>query len=372
MLVKDPTKRITAKESLQHPWIQLDKDRFGRWSLPDLSNEKLEHPELYVKKFIAKRALIGACQAVVLVNYFIKIQRTLIQNKPPKIKLLNCTNSGPATNQQRLTCIAPGRVSRSPMRGAGQLCSACNRPVDVVEAVQVSLGTFHYSCFVCGACGGALRGSFAEVNGSPYHTECLPAPAPSTVDSDLCYVCGKSCFSGIKALSRTYHEKCFKCYICAALITEESNYEEEGGEPYHRSCLQKRKAQEPWRRPTSTSKSSGSRPTSQRNAYNTASPSNFEYSAAAASMKGYQPGMQPNYRPTPISDPPPNTSFDHTSPSSPNNTSSRRVSFEGDLQSLGTLNNDQSKFKSKFCQECGSRYSNPNARFCMECGAARV
>eukprot|EP00993_Chasmostoma_nieuportense_P006332 NODE_695_length_1942_cov_42.957576_g645_i0.p1 GENE.NODE_695_length_1942_cov_42.957576_g645_i0~~NODE_695_length_1942_cov_42.957576_g645_i0.p1 ORF type:complete len:574 (-),score=132.87 NODE_695_length_1942_cov_42.957576_g645_i0:161-1882(-) len=316
LLTKDPTKRVTADAAIQHPWIFKDKDRFLTQALPDRS------AQADIKKFIAKRSLLGAHHALVFIG-----RVTRLAAHPSRVNDVRLHNAArPDGNRnlgpKRATQMGPGRVSRSPRNQTGhQTCGACGGALQAEQSIETHIGAFHESCFVCGGCGARLTNFVEGPGGQPYHSHCLPASASAV---NKCQACGKQCSSGIQACGSVFHERCFTCQLCSQVIVDTENYEEWENAPHHRSCLQHQRVQEPWLHNTHF----GSEPA-------------------------------PNYRPPPT----------HSRAGmGGNRIITQDEAHPGSGPDVMVL---QSKTTGKFCYSCGSKYISASAKFCSHCGSPK-
>mmetsp|Transcript_96668 Transcript_96668/g.162747 ORF Transcript_96668/g.162747 Transcript_96668/m.162747 type:complete len:470 (-) Transcript_96668:47-1456(-) len=398
LLKKDPAKRLTINAAVQHSWVAREKDRWKQYSLPDLS----QNQDPYPRKFIAKRWLIGAIQAVIFSNVIRSLRGSQKAGSQSDNVLLHASGASGGASLARIT---PGKVRKSPNKSGynpRSECVACGRPVRPEDGVQVGDEYFHYNCFVCGACSQPMRSSYVEgPGGIPYHSECLPSPhRPSKPQMEFCYVCSKPCQSGITALGRIYHERCFTCNICQLQITDEGNYEEENYEPHHRSCLQKQRVQEPWKytgnqvtptfEGTRRAPTSSLKPARLPGLETTRTSSSYGHQPAPGSRRlsvdvlAAQSGLV-----SPLGSHRSNQPSPHGAPSSSGSITGdvRHVRFDNSLSPAPLSPTAQMNppirqpqlpapsgqtFTSKFCHECGAKHLSTSARFCMGCGAARL
>eukprot|EP01006_Ploeotia_vitrea_P017931 TRINITY_DN49170_c0_g1_i1.p1 TRINITY_DN49170_c0_g1~~TRINITY_DN49170_c0_g1_i1.p1 ORF type:complete len:659 (+),score=42.58 TRINITY_DN49170_c0_g1_i1:34-2010(+) len=403
ILVKNPKDRLSAEEAAKHAWVVRAKDQFSGYYLPDRRN--IKDPYALIKKFNAKRLLCGAVWAHVAAFAMMRLAHNPV-NRAADIYLQNSANvalspmsamSGGGSTLagsagRSLTRLSPGRISRSPnagsrptssgggggigaLRKSGARCGNCGLLVTPDEAISTSSQQFHYACFTCALCGHPIQGSYVEgPDGRPYHSVCMAEPhLTNRPAQNVCAGCGKPVVSGITALGAHYHDRCFTCKICSMPITEDSNYLSEGGEPYHKSCLTKLHAQEPWR--LSAPVVTGRRPSIESQAHSTMGGS--EYSAISP------PG---SYRPSSVRSSGGWDAQSTTSSYAPTTTTTSelnpvvgahhhrpmRVAGGGGGPPSSTASSSNGGFRSKFCHVCGARHPNATSRFCVECGEARV
>jgi len=105
MLTKDPTKRITAAQALNHRWLTLTDDV--------LAQRNLDKNLKQLKRFNAKRKFRAAVKALIAVNRFKNIMKSFQKNLAKQIEIDQKAEEG---DEQVQMVMNPVRESSSSVR----------------------------------------------------------------------------------------------------------------------------------------------------------------------------------------------------------------------------------------------------------------
>jgi len=117
------------------------------------------------------------------------------------------------------------------------ICGGCGKTI-IENPIKALQKLWHPDCFVCSSCNKVLVEYHFKSN-EPYCYDCYN-PKEKVIPTLMCAMCNKLLDPGTpitKALSKPYHQSCFKCSICDQIIRGE--FGQIDGQLYCKNDLQR-------------------------------------------------------------------------------------------------------------------------------------
>jgi hypothetical protein len=106
----------------------------------------------------------------------------------------------------------------------GVVCKGCDKVInDADEMIRAMNHVWHQRHFVCTTCSVPLEKGYYKYKNRPYCANHI-----AILLGIKCASCGEGVVGGVKALSKVYHEACFKCASCGIKFGDDGFFELNG------------------------------------------------------------------------------------------------------------------------------------------------